>query len=493
MVQEAVEFARALARARPRDRQRHVFADPLNPPDALRHRAARPTAETGWLDAVRDGIAEEMRRDPHIIYFGEGTGERGGTFAHTKGLWQEFGADRMIDTPISELGFTGAALGASATGVRCIADLMFADFMFEAAGQIVAAGREAALHEQRPDERADGRPRRRRRGAQRRPASQRHVSSGLGACPRPDRLRAVDAGRRQGPDEDGAARRRPGASCWRPRRCSPARARCRTASISCRSASPASRAPGTDLTIAAAGQLVHRALEAAEPLAARRHLLRGDRPAHDPCRSMSTRSPTACARPHRLLVVDEGYAMCGVGAELGQAMNELAFDELDAPVGAPAHRAGDRTRSRPRSSARCWSIAERIVARRGAADGIAGADRPRRRRARTGTRRAARPRRAPAPHRLPRAKHATPAAGPDGSRVEGEPITMPFGDLTVSEGKLVRWLKREGDAVKRGRAWSPRSRPTRRWSRSRRPQPACSRSVLEPEGTVVKMGQQSAS
>ena len=85
---------------------------------------------------MRDGIAEEMRRNADIIYFGEGTGERGGTFAHTKNLCQEFGAERMVDTPISELGFTGAALGASATGVRCIADLMFADFLFEAGGQI---------------------------------------------------------------------------------------------------------------------------------------------------------------------------------------------------------------------------------------------------------------------------------------------------------------------------------------------------------------------
>ena len=97
----------------------------------------RATVTTSWLDAVRDGIAEEMRRDPHIVYFGEGTGERGGTFAHTKGLWQEFGPQRMVDTPISEQGFTAAALGASATGVRTIADLMFAEFMFEAAGQII--------------------------------------------------------------------------------------------------------------------------------------------------------------------------------------------------------------------------------------------------------------------------------------------------------------------------------------------------------------------
>ena len=86
---------------------------------------------------MRDGIAEEMRRDPHIIYMGEGTGERGGSFAHTKNLWHEFGGDRMIDTPISELGFTGAAAGASASGCRAVADVMFADFMFEAASQII--------------------------------------------------------------------------------------------------------------------------------------------------------------------------------------------------------------------------------------------------------------------------------------------------------------------------------------------------------------------
>ncbi len=94
-------------------------------------------AVQGWLEAVRDGITEEMRRDPHIIYLGEGTGERGGSFAHTKGLWHEFGANRLIDTPIAELGFTGAAIGASATGCRAVADLMFADFMFEAASQII--------------------------------------------------------------------------------------------------------------------------------------------------------------------------------------------------------------------------------------------------------------------------------------------------------------------------------------------------------------------
>ncbi len=139
-VQKAVAFARNSPEPDPSTVARHVYAEPINPPAAIAAASAAPnpiTVTTSWLDAVRDGLAEEMRRDPLILYFGEGTGERGGTFAHTKNLFQEFGASRMIDTPISELGFTGASLGAAATGVRCVADLMFADFLFEAAGQIV--------------------------------------------------------------------------------------------------------------------------------------------------------------------------------------------------------------------------------------------------------------------------------------------------------------------------------------------------------------------
>ena len=165
--------------------RRHRLCRAAQPAGSARR---APTAArrvtTSWLDAVRDGIAEEMRRDPHIIYFGEGTGERGGTFAHTKGLWQEFGPQRMVDTPISEQGFTGAALGASATGARTVADLMFADFMFEAAGQIVL---QAAKLRYMSNGQMNA-PMVVRVGAgaraQRRAASQRHLPSDLGACAR---------------------------------------------------------------------------------------------------------------------------------------------------------------------------------------------------------------------------------------------------------------------------------------------------------------------
>jgi 2-oxoisovalerate dehydrogenase E1 component len=89
------------------------------------------------LEAVRNGIAMEMRANPRIVLFGEGTGERGGSFAHTKGLWDEFGPERLIDTPISELGFVGAAIGAAATGMHPIADMMFVDFIADAMSQLI--------------------------------------------------------------------------------------------------------------------------------------------------------------------------------------------------------------------------------------------------------------------------------------------------------------------------------------------------------------------
>ena len=88
-------------------------------------------SKISYMNAVRDGIAEEMRRDPTIITMGEGIGERGGSYGQTKNLFQEFGGGRVIDTPISENGFTAMAVGAAATGLRPIVDIMFADILYE--------------------------------------------------------------------------------------------------------------------------------------------------------------------------------------------------------------------------------------------------------------------------------------------------------------------------------------------------------------------------
>lgn len=136
-IQEIVSFARSSPYPDPATVTEHSFSNPINPAVALKPYHSEETTSQSWLVAVRDGIVEEMRSDQNVIYIGEGIGERGGTFGHTKNLWQEFGGNRIIDTPICELAFTGAAAAAAASGCRTIADLMFADFVFEAASQIV--------------------------------------------------------------------------------------------------------------------------------------------------------------------------------------------------------------------------------------------------------------------------------------------------------------------------------------------------------------------
>jgi len=78
---------------------------------------------------IRDAIAEEMRRDPSVVFFGEDVAAAGGVFKATPGLWEEFGEARVFDTPISELALAGAAYGAAVTGLRPIFEIMFGDFM----------------------------------------------------------------------------------------------------------------------------------------------------------------------------------------------------------------------------------------------------------------------------------------------------------------------------------------------------------------------------
>jgi pyruvate dehydrogenase E1 component beta subunit len=85
--------------------------------------------ELSFGEAVREALAEEMRRDPTVCLLGEDVAEAGTTFKVLKGLVEEFGKDRIIDTPISEAGFTGLGVGAAMTGLRPVIDIMFGDFL----------------------------------------------------------------------------------------------------------------------------------------------------------------------------------------------------------------------------------------------------------------------------------------------------------------------------------------------------------------------------
>jgi pyruvate dehydrogenase E1 component beta subunit len=93
--------------------------------------------EIGFGDAIREAIAEEMRRDETIVLMGEDVAEAGTTFKVLKGLVEEFGPTRIIDTPISEAGFTGLGVGAAMTGMRPIIDVMFGDFLTLIMDQLV--------------------------------------------------------------------------------------------------------------------------------------------------------------------------------------------------------------------------------------------------------------------------------------------------------------------------------------------------------------------
>jgi 2-oxoisovalerate dehydrogenase E1 component len=478
-VEDALSFARASLEPDAATVRAHVFAEPLNPPEAFVSQAPGQTAATGWLDAVRDGIAEEMRRDPHIMYFGEGIGERGGTFAHTKGLWQEFGPRRVVDTPISEQGFTAAALGASATGARTITDLMFADFMFEAGGQIVLQA-----------------------------AKLRYMSNGQMNAPMVVRV-GSGAVRSAGPHHSGTYHpvwaHIPGLIVCLPATPADAKGLMKTALrasdpvilleskalFSSRGEVPVGdhfvpfgvarlARTGRDLTIAAAGQLVIRVLEAAERLAT----------GGIECEVIDLRTimpldvhtvAASVARTHRLLIVDEGWAMCGVGAELGQAMNELAFDELDAPV-ARLHTdpvshplAPSLERAMLVDTDRIVAVAREVIAGRppvpwhwrsvshGRADVTPARERG----------------------QIPLTK--APPSQPDPTPIDGEAITMPFGDLTVNEGTIVRWAKGEGDPVKAGELVAE-IETEKAVVEIEAPMTGVLVRIVQPKGALVKMG-----
>ncbi len=93
--------------------------------------------ELTYVEAARQGLAEEMARDPSIFVVGEGIGPRGGNFNTTLGLYDLYGPKRLRDTPISERGFTTLCTGAAMVGARPIVDAMFLDFAMDAMGDII--------------------------------------------------------------------------------------------------------------------------------------------------------------------------------------------------------------------------------------------------------------------------------------------------------------------------------------------------------------------
>lgn len=330
-IEEAKVFARTSEKPDPSTVSQNCWANPVNPEIALNYVETEETVTQSWLVAVRDGIAEEMRINGNIIYMGEGIGERGGTFGHTKNLWQEFGEKRVIDTPICELAFTGAAAAASATGCRSIADLMFADFIFDAATQIINQA-----------------------------SKLRYMSNGQLTVPMIIRAGAGQI-KQAGPQHSGTFHsiwaHCPGLIVAVPSTPADAKGLMKTA---LRSGDPVvflepkslltSKGPvpvnehfvpfgkarlvekGTDITIVSFGRLIHYCVEAAgslnnEGISCEVIDLRTIMPLDKNFIIQSV------SKTKHLLVVDEGYAPCSIGGEISALITEALFYELKAPVG----------------------------------------------------------------------------------------------------------------------------------------------------------------
>ncbi|HKN06549.1 MAG TPA: alpha-ketoacid dehydrogenase subunit beta [Thermoplasmata archaeon] len=94
--------------------------------------------EMNLVQAINRTLHDVMRNDPNVLVLGEDVGVNGGVFRATDGLYKEFGADRVIDTPLSETGIIGAAIGMALYGLKPIAEIQFLDFIYPAFDQIVS-------------------------------------------------------------------------------------------------------------------------------------------------------------------------------------------------------------------------------------------------------------------------------------------------------------------------------------------------------------------
>jgi pyruvate dehydrogenase E1 component beta subunit len=284
-----------------------------------------------YRDAMREALREALRTDPRVVLMGEDIGKYGGTYAVTHGLLEEFGPERVRDTPLSEAGFVGAGIGAAIGGLRPIVEIMTVNFSLLALDQIV-------------------------NGA----ATLRHMSGGQVEVPLVIRM-ATGAGRQVAAQHSHSLENWyahvPGLRVLAPATASDARTMLAAA---LRERDPvvifehvqlynldeevpdplpaadldhaAIRRPGDDATIITYGGCLPRALAAASALADA-HVaaevidLRTLRPLDEATLLASV------ARTHRAVIVDEGWRTGSLAGEIAALLGERAFWDLDAPIG----------------------------------------------------------------------------------------------------------------------------------------------------------------
>lgn len=306
-------------------------------PRAVETRPAPPKAYTGSVkrqtvrEALRDAMAEEMRRDPLVFLMGEEVGQYQGAYKVSQGLLDEFGPKRVIDTPITEMGFAGLGVGASFGGLKPIVEFMTFNFSMQAIDQIVNSAAKTLYMSggQQTSPIVFRGP----NGAASRVAAQHSqcFASWYAHCPG---LKVVAPW--SGEDAKGllkSAIRDPNPVVFLENEMMYGQSF--DVPEDTEFLVPIGLAKiereGTDVTIIAFSRMVGVALEAAELLAgegisAEVINLRSLRPLDMPTIIESVK------KTNRLVTVEEGWAYAGIGSEIAARVMEEAFDWLDAPI-----------------------------------------------------------------------------------------------------------------------------------------------------------------
>ncbi len=300
------------------------------PSPTVGERSGQALRELTFGQAIREALAEEMRRDPRVFIIGEDVAEAGTPFKVLSGLVAEFGRDRVIDSPISEAGITGLAVGAAMTGLRPVVDIMFGDFITLAMDQIV--NQAAKIHYMSGGKLNVPLVVRTTLGATRRSAAQHSQSLHAWVSHIPGLKVVIPS---TPADAKGllksAIRDENPVVVFEDKMMYQLKGPVPEGDYTIPLGVADVKRVGTDLTIVATSSMVHVALTAAQTLEAEgisAEVL-------DPrCTvPLDTRALIeSVTKTGRALVVDEGYERYGVTAEIASVIAEGAFYSLDAPV-----------------------------------------------------------------------------------------------------------------------------------------------------------------
>ncbi|MFZ5808131.1 MAG: alpha-ketoacid dehydrogenase subunit beta [Chloroflexota bacterium] len=289
-----------------------------------------PTREITFGQAINEAIAEEMRRDPRIFMIGEDIAEAGTTFKVLKGLVEEFGPQRIIDSPIAEAGITGIGVGAAMTGMRPIVDIMFGDFLTLAMDQIV--NQAAKVHYMSGGKLKVPMVIRTTLGASRRSAAQHSQSLHAWFCHVPG-LKVVVPSTPY--DAKGlmksAIRDDNPVITFEDKMMFQLKGPVPEGDYTIPLGVADIKREGKDITLVGTSSMVHVALEAAKMLAE----IGIEAEVVDPrtLKPLDTETLIASAKKTgRAIVIDEGYHIYGVTAEIASVIADGAFYYLDAPV-----------------------------------------------------------------------------------------------------------------------------------------------------------------